>query len=392
MSFLGGLLSGVGSVLGPVISTVPIIGGLGDAMTNASNEYKEDKRVDEQRAFAIQQLEREQQFNAEQAQINRDFNSEQAQINRDYQTSERESVQQFNLDMWNLNNEYNSPVEQLKRAQAAGINPNAVLGSSVSGSVSGGAVRSSPMSGSAASGTPASSPGSIASTLLTSDAVVRNLMAQADKTETESDLNRYQLGYDIKTEPERIEALVNSNSESKARIVKLFSDVGVNDFNKELQTATFGWFARKSEQELKVMSEQLNELRNRALLLEKQAEGVEKDNTIKQTQIDFSNITDIPYGTPAEDALYKLWKAGKMQEFLDYSAITLSDKGDVMKGNLVGYGAQARLGMMFNDAYNKLSPVMNETHPPKSIGYPQPKRRFGKGKTAWQLTKERFGW
>lgn len=43
---------------------------------------------------------------------------------------------QQNLDLWNKQNEYNSPTAQMRRLQAAGLNPNLVYGSSVSGNSS----------------------------------------------------------------------------------------------------------------------------------------------------------------------------------------------------------------------------------------------------------------
>lgn len=43
---------------------------------------------------------------------------------------------QQNLDLWNKQNEYNSPSAQMQRLQAAGLNPNLVYGSSVSGNSS----------------------------------------------------------------------------------------------------------------------------------------------------------------------------------------------------------------------------------------------------------------
>ena len=43
---------------------------------------------------------------------------------------------QQNLDLWNKQNEYNSPTAQMQRLQAAGLNPNLVYGSSVSGNSS----------------------------------------------------------------------------------------------------------------------------------------------------------------------------------------------------------------------------------------------------------------
>lgn len=43
---------------------------------------------------------------------------------------------QQNLDLWNKQNEYNAPTAQMQRLQAAGLNPNLVYGSSVSGNSS----------------------------------------------------------------------------------------------------------------------------------------------------------------------------------------------------------------------------------------------------------------
>lgn len=47
---------------------------------------------------------------------------------REMQQWEREN--QANLDFWNMQNSYNSPAEQMKRYQAAGLNPNLIYGQS----------------------------------------------------------------------------------------------------------------------------------------------------------------------------------------------------------------------------------------------------------------------
>lgn len=61
-----------------------------------------------------------------------------AKIQRKGQMDLAQYAYQKDLEMWNRNNEYNSPAEQMKRLQAAGLNPNMVYGSgSVVGNTSG---------------------------------------------------------------------------------------------------------------------------------------------------------------------------------------------------------------------------------------------------------------
>ena len=108
-----------------------------------------------------------------------DYNSREANENRQFQREERLASQQFNLDMWNLNNKYNSPVEQLKRAQAAGINPNDAI-NGMQGATS------TPVTTSPMPGNMASSSGSIASNLLTQDAVLKNLIQDAKGKEIQN--------------------------------------------------------------------------------------------------------------------------------------------------------------------------------------------------------------
>lgn len=111
--------------------------------------------------YAIHHQEREQDFAASEAQKARNFNMEEAQKARQYNTAEREAVQQWNLEQWERENEYNSPEQQMRRAVAAGINPN-VAAQAITGSSNAGQVQSSPQSAAPASGPAATNPGSIA--------------------------------------------------------------------------------------------------------------------------------------------------------------------------------------------------------------------------------------
>lgn len=56
--------------------------------------------------------------------------------NYNYSKKLMELQYQQNLDLWNKQNEYNAPTAQMQRLQAAGLNPNLVYGSSVSGNSS----------------------------------------------------------------------------------------------------------------------------------------------------------------------------------------------------------------------------------------------------------------
>lgn len=64
-------------------------------------------------------------------------NMELARYQNEWQTQENEKAYQRNLQMWNLQNEYNSPTQQMARLRSAGLNPNLVYGSGVTGNSAG---------------------------------------------------------------------------------------------------------------------------------------------------------------------------------------------------------------------------------------------------------------
>lgn len=64
-------------------------------------------------------------------------NIELAKYQNEWQTQENEKAYQRNLQMWNLQNEYNSPTQQMARLRSAGLNPNLVYGSGVTGNSAG---------------------------------------------------------------------------------------------------------------------------------------------------------------------------------------------------------------------------------------------------------------
>lgn len=64
-------------------------------------------------------------------------NMELAKYQNEWQSQENEKAYQRNLQMWNLQNEYNSPTQQMARLRSAGLNPNLVYGSGVTGNSTG---------------------------------------------------------------------------------------------------------------------------------------------------------------------------------------------------------------------------------------------------------------
>lgn len=319
MSFLSTLLGGISSIF----EKIPVVGeAIAGGVNAVTGEISAKDALDDER----------------------NWNATQAQINRDFQKNERLEAQQFNLDMWNLNNQYNSPAAQLQRATDAGINANSVIGGLDAGTAK--QVTTSP-----AGGTPTAAAGSLASHLLLQDAQIQNLMANTRKTDAEADEHQYNLSWNKLTEEQRFQALVNMNDKTKADIAKIFSDIGMNDFSKDLQEKQYRWFAAKSEEEIKVMQEQVTLLFNqsqdvlksmelkdseialneeRAIterfdqrLKHSQAElndavqtGQEVSNNLEQIKLDFCNITGLPIGVEHTEALFALFKAGRFEEYM----------------------------------------------------------------------------
>lgn len=257
----------------------------------------------------------------DQQQAEQSWAANQAQLNRDFQHQERLESQAFNKEMWNLNNEYNSPAEQIKRAQAAGINVNSVV-AGMRGSSSQ-PVTTSPMSGSMAS-----SPGSIANSIMTNDAVVANLLAQTRNTEADTANKSYELTWNKLSEPERLVNLQQNNRKLSSDVDKITRDIQHIDFNENMQNQYYSWFCSKTEEEIRIMHEQLNLLRNQSLevlsnvrkndaqtaLINEQTEGQDLSNQLQALAVEFSTATGIPVGTPLHEAAFGLWQSGRFEQ------------------------------------------------------------------------------
>ncbi|MCD7848881.1 MAG: hypothetical protein LUH63_03545 [Parabacteroides sp.] len=64
-------------------------------------------------------------------------NMQLAKYQNNWQSAENTRAYARNLEMWNMQNEYNSPTAQMSRLRQAGLNPNLVYGSGVTGNSAG---------------------------------------------------------------------------------------------------------------------------------------------------------------------------------------------------------------------------------------------------------------
>lgn len=273
------------------------------------------------------------------------FNAWQADVARQWQHDERLQTQEFNVAMWNLENEYNqamwdkqnaynAPSAQIKRAMDAGINPNSVIngldGSNASTPPSASSVRSSPTSGAQASHS-----GGLGSSLLTGDAQISSLLANARKANADADIAETQAEFDKASYYDRLRAVKGSAD-------KIFNDIAFQDFTKEQQEKTYEWFALQSAADLKTKKAQLTEIANNVKLIEEKIKTEQKqqgkidaetlstltdvgvkeneilrgryENQLKELEVNASKILEIPINSPEFAIQYKLIKENKWNE------------------------------------------------------------------------------
>lgn len=204
MSIVGGIISGVGSLLG----------GLGSSAMN-NKAVKDTNKA----------------------------NMEIAKYQAQWQQQENEKAYQRSLNMWNLQNEYNSPTQQMARIRAAGLNPNLVYGNGVTGNSSG----STPQYESAKFNAPTMQ-AYRGWNLGISDAIsqflaYRTAKAQVDNMEAQNGLIRQQTATEA-TKQANI-AASTSRSEFDLNMAKELKDVSVSsaiaDMNQKQAGVAQGW-------------------------------------------------------------------------------------------------------------------------------------------------------
>lgn len=204
MSIVGGIISGVGSLLG----------GLGSSAMN-------DKAVrDTNKA-----------------------NMEIAKYQAQWQQQENEKAYQRSLNMWNLQNEYNSPTQQMARIRAAGLNPNLVYGNGVTGNSAGSTPQYEPAKFNAPTMQAYRGWNLGISDAISQFLAYRTAKAQVDNMEAQNSLIRQQAATEA-TKQANI-AASTSRSEFDLNMAKELKDVSVSsaiaDMNQKQAGASQGW-------------------------------------------------------------------------------------------------------------------------------------------------------
>ena len=204
MSIVGGIISGVGSLLG----------GLGSSAMN--NKAVQDTNK---------------------------ANMEIAKYQAQWQQQENEKAYQRSLKMWNLQNEYNSPTQQMARIRAAGLNPNLVYGNGVTGNSAGSTPQYEPAKFNAPTMQAYRGWNLGISDAISQFLAYRTAKAQVDNMEAQNSLIRQQTATEA-TKQANI-AASTSRSEFDLNMAKELKDVSVSsaiaDMNYKQAGASQGW-------------------------------------------------------------------------------------------------------------------------------------------------------
>lgn len=204
MSIVGGIISGVGSLLG----------GLGSSAMN--NKAVQDTNK---------------------------ANMEIAKYQAQWQQQENEKAYQRSLNMWNLQNEYNSPTQQMARIRAAGLNPNLVYGNGVTGNSSGSTPQYEPAKFNAPTMQAYRGWNLGISDAISQFLAYRTAKAQVDNMEAQNSLIRQQTATEA-TKQANI-AASTSRSEFDLNMAKELKDVSVSsaiaDMNQKQAGVAQGW-------------------------------------------------------------------------------------------------------------------------------------------------------
>lgn len=204
MSIVGGIISGVGSLLGDLGSS---------AMNNKA--VKDTNKA----------------------------NMEIAKYQAQWQQQENEKAYQRSLNMWNLQNEYNSPTQQMARIRAAGLNPNLVYGNGVTGNSSGSTPQYEPAKFNAPTMQAYRGWNLGISDAISQFLAYRTAKAQVDNMEAQNSLIRQQTATEA-TKQANI-AASTSRSEFDLNMAKELRDVSVSsaiaDMNQKQAGAAQGW-------------------------------------------------------------------------------------------------------------------------------------------------------
>lgn len=287
------------------------------------------------------------------------FGSSKKKMAREQQAHElrlQREQQEWNLQMWNMQNEYNAPSAQLDRLLEAGINPNALYGTS---SVAGNADSVQPYERAHAILEPSTGEAvtdamapiynmmDAFQRLEMNSATIKNLNQQTEKTKTDVALGKQQVSYNDLTFNARVESAVNAPKELQARIDKLISDT-------KIQKDTFEIFARKNEEELKQIVQVTNNLRVDYLaklkdiektqseinLLDEQERSQRQQRLLDSYKLEYARAYGFAPGTPVADVMFDLWQKGEDSKMVDYYlSACASDSNYAKEAGAIAFGA-----------------------------------------------------
>lgn len=243
----------------------------------------------------------------EENQKDRDFNSAQSAIARQFSADEAQKARDYNTEMVNDQRNYDSASSQVQRLKEAGLNPNLIyqqLGNSSVG------VGSTSMQGSSSA---ASHSGSVGTSLPDYSALAnigltmaqaRLAEAEADKVDSERDLNDVELHY-------------------RAQILQ--GSVDFQNINISLGESAY----RLNEAQLNVLSKTSSEIDEKIKLIEQQWLGQQEQNYVLHEQfVDLFNLNQSKF----ENGYWDKAVRGMMsqydcseQEALFYTRLALAD-------------------------------------------------------------------
>lgn len=319
------------------------------------------------------------EFQAEEAEKARQFNAEEAALNRQFQHDETQLERQWSLDMWNMTNEYNSPIEQLKRGQAAGLNPNAII-AGMNGVNSAGQLQSSAPSGSAANGPAASGINAPAPMVDLQGAANAGVQSFWNAKMNEAQIQNLNADSGLKTEQtntervnqDQINQAIENNKAEYDLILKKIEEAGLNnDYLKQtlesrvnrtkLENDQINQVIINLQQEYKKMEQEIEESKANQSLIEQKVEEskaqedllkkqgaktdvetgiLEQQFTVESIKAAIANATGITNFSDPELQVYLAAIMGKidLQDYINFEG-KLSWKTSVPT-NIIGYGVR----------------------------------------------------
>lgn len=226
-------------------------------------------------------------FQREMWEDQKNYNTAEREAAQEYNTSEREAAQNWNFNQWQAQNEYNTPSAMMSRLQAAGINPNAIVGM-LGGSVASNVVGSSGASSPSASAIPQFMDqinpfGGLADLAL--------IGAQARKANAEAQGQEIHNKFQNEQEQLTTQQMKTALSVSETEIKKMLSEIGCNDAQRDQILSLTPLLVEKTSSErdqireaIKLLGTQIDLTKQQQRNAKKQESNIDADTQLKQAQ------------------------------------------------------------------------------------------------------------